>query len=75
MKIPKTIKYYYKDEINEDDFLQSMSISLSILYKIELTPEQIKKQYFTDLNISTDIDNYNINSDKKIFSQLLNCDL
>jgi endonuclease/exonuclease/phosphatase family metal-dependent hydrolase len=74
-KIPKTIKYYYKDEINEDDFLQSMSISLSILYKIELTPEQIKKQYFTDLNISTDIDNYNINSDKKIFSQLLNCDL
>ena len=71
-KIPKEIKYYYKDNVNEKYIIKNISHHLKSLYNIDISVEEITKKYFINKNISSNINNYNINDDKKVFDNYLN---
>ena len=71
-KIPKEIKYYYKDNVNEKYIIKNISHHLKSLYNIDISVEEITKKYFVNKNISSNINNYNINEDKNVFDKYLN---
>ena len=71
-KIPQEIKYYYKDSVNEKYIIKNISHHLKSLYNIDISVEDITKKYFVNKNISSNINNYNINEDKNVFDNYLN---
>jgi len=69
-KIPSSIKYYYKDKLDKNELINNIAFYLKEKYKIKKNKDEIEKM-ISNKEITTNIDNKNINKDFKYFSEIL----
>lgn len=68
--LPEKIKHYYKESINPETLVNTISNNLRIQYGIQMKPETIKT-YFTVATLSPDVNEYDIEKNRDAFDNYL----